>query len=184
MADFTDMIDIYYTDFLNTFKSRRCEALLTKVNEVQSFISPVDTLEMSASLFEETKKLLDAFKLKLEPGEWPILANTYSASSSFGMADALLTNRGIYLKKGVLFFKKLYRIDWKDTVLRVQCHYTGELRCYLNKKDYLAINLLDYTKLLHKKHTVDDDKNAITFRDEISAFGVAMNKLKDRFASQ
>ncbi|MBF1284619.1 DUF1266 domain-containing protein [Neisseria sicca] len=184
MADFTDMIDIYYTDFLNTFKSRRCEALLTKVNEVQSFISPVDTLEMSSSLFEETKKLLDAFKLKLEPGEWPILANTYSASSSFGMADALLTNRGIYLKKGVLFFKKLYRIDWKDTVLRVQCHYTGELRCYLNKKDYLAINLLDYTKLLHKKHTVDDDKNAITFRDEISAFGVAMNKLKDRFASQ
>lgn len=77
------------------------------------------------------------------------------------------------------------RIGWKDTVLRVQCHYTGgKLRCYLNKKDYLAIHLIDYVKLVRKKHIVNDDKNAITFRDEISAFGVAMDKLKDRFASQ
>lgn len=76
------------------------------------------------------------------------------------------------------------RIGWKDTVLRVQCHYTDELRCYLNKKDYLAIYLIDYVKLVRKKHIVNDDKNTITFRNEISAFGVAMDKLKDRFASQ
>ena len=76
------------------------------------------------------------------------------------------------------------KIGWKDTVLRVQCHYMGELRCYLNKKDYLAIHLIDYVKLVRKKHIVNDDKDAITFRDEISAFGVAMDKLKDRFASQ
>ncbi|WP_342032083.1 hypothetical protein [Neisseria sp. Marseille-Q2251] len=77
------------------------------------------------------------------------------------------------------------KIDWKDTVLRVQCHYTGgKLRCYLNKKDYLAIHLIDYAKPVRKKHIVNDDKNTITFRDEISAFGIAMNKLKDRFASQ
>ena len=77
------------------------------------------------------------------------------------------------------------KIGWKDTVLRVQCHCTGgKLRCYLNKKDYLAIHLIDYTKQVRKKHIVNDDKNAITFRDEISAFGVAMDKLKDRFASQ
>lgn len=76
------------------------------------------------------------------------------------------------------------RIVWKDTVLRVQCHCTGELRCYLNKKDYLAIHLIDYAKPVRKKHIVNDDKNTITFRDEISAFGIAMNKLKDRFASQ
>ena len=74
------------------------------------------------------------------------------------------------------------RIGWKDTVLRVQCHCTGELRCYLNKKDYLAIHLIDYAKPVRKKHIVNDDKN--TIRDEISAFGIAMNKLKDRFASQ
>lgn len=55
------------------------------------------------------------------------------------------------------------RIGWKDTVLRVQCHYTDELRCYLNKKDYLAIHLIDYTKQVRKKHIVNDDKNAITF---------------------
>ena len=76
------------------------------------------------------------------------------------------------------------RIGWKDTVLRVQCHCMGELRCYLNKKDYLVIHLIDYVKLVRKKHIVNDDKNTITFRDEISAFGIAMNKLKDRFASQ
>lgn len=77
------------------------------------------------------------------------------------------------------------RIGWKDTVLRVQCHYTGgKLRCYLNKKDYLAIHLIDYTKQVRKKHIVNDDKNTITFIDEISAFSVAMDKLKDRFASQ
>ncbi len=39
----------------------------------------------------------------------------------------------------------------------------GKLRCYLNKKDYLAIHLIDYTKQVRKKHIVNDDKNAITF---------------------
>ena len=39
----------------------------------------------------------------------------------------------------------------------------GKLRCYLNKKDYLAIYLIDYTKQVRKKHIVNDDKNAITF---------------------